>query len=289
MISNLVTGANGVVGQRLVRLLQTGLDDKGWKNRTFRCDLGGTPQADYMPCDIREPGDVARLFHWSQPRIVYHLAAIYGRWVSDVQPFSALTTNVVGTANVADAAGVNCAERFVYISSSEAIDPVETWYGHTKRMAEDVARKFFGRRTLIVRPNMLYHQDEPAGMHRSVLVRFCMAIARGEAVEIHKDTSRNFLHIDDACRMLEHLANDGQAYPDPVYLCTTQAPISTERVAEIIADEMNLPLKVNRVTKPVGIKSTKRPQLHPGLERFLSWDQEIGIRAMAQSMKTRLA
>jgi nucleoside-diphosphate-sugar epimerase len=133
---------------------------------------------------------------------------------------------------------------------------------------------------------MLYHPAEPYGIHRSVAVRFAYAIACGQPVTVHEGTMRNFLYIPDACRMMKHLAESEAEYPEPVVLCNTEAPISIERVAEIMHDEISKyadvgPLQINREPKPPEIKQSKRPLLAKGLEQFLTVPQETGLRSMA--------
>ncbi len=67
-------------------------------------DLGLADEVDHHEVDIRDAAAVARVLDATRPRLVYHLAAQPLVRASWADPLTTFATNVVGTANVVDAA-----------------------------------------------------------------------------------------------------------------------------------------------------------------------------------------
>jgi nucleoside-diphosphate-sugar epimerase len=80
-------------------------------------------------------GEAFGVFMHRRPEIVFHAAAHKHVPVLEVHPEEALATNVIGTANLADAAVASGTERFVLISTDKAINPASVM-GASKWMAE---------------------------------------------------------------------------------------------------------------------------------------------------------
>jgi FlaA1/EpsC-like NDP-sugar epimerase len=89
--------------------------------------------------DLRDRERVFAVFMTYQPEIVFHAAAHKHVPVLEAHPEEALATNVLGTANLADAALFIGTERFVLISTDKAINPVSIM-GASKWLAEQVVR-----------------------------------------------------------------------------------------------------------------------------------------------------
>src|SRR4029450_6054855 len=73
------------------------------------------------------------------PEIVFHAAAHKHVPLLEHHPAEALATNVLGTANLADAAVATGGGHFVLISTDKAINPVSVM-GTSKWLAEQVVR-----------------------------------------------------------------------------------------------------------------------------------------------------
>ena len=143
-----ITGANGFIGQHLVRRFT----EAGWQTRAVI-------RADY------ESDTLARIF--ADADVVVHAAGAT-RAPTHQQLYAA---NVELTKRTLDAARASHAGRFVYISSQAAAGPApsrdgpvdETTppapieeYGRTKLAAERVVRDSAGIPTVIVRPSAVY-------------------------------------------------------------------------------------------------------------------------------------
>lgn len=152
-------------------------------------------------CDVRD-GDRVRHFMLSErPDIVFHAAALKHVPLMEAHPADSFLTNVVGSANVADAASTAGVRNFVFISTDKAVDPPNVM-GATKRLAERTVcqrRREGGTRFNVVRfGNVL-------GSAGSVVPTFQAQIARGGPVTLtHPDIERFFMTIPEAVQLVLH-------------------------------------------------------------------------------------
>ena len=73
--------------------------------------------------DVRDLEALEQVFDRHRPDVVFHAAAHKHVPILEHCPEEAVKTNVVGTANVIDAALRGRVERFVLISTDKAVDP----------------------------------------------------------------------------------------------------------------------------------------------------------------------
>jgi O-antigen biosynthesis protein WbqV len=136
-----------------------------------------------------------------RPEIVFHAAALKHVPLMESHPGDSVLTNVIGSANVADAAVAAGARNFVFISTDKAVDPPNVM-GATKRLAERAVcqrRRVGGPRINVVRfGNVL-------GSAGSVVPTFLTQIARGGPVTLtHPDIERYFMTIPEAVQLVLH-------------------------------------------------------------------------------------
>src|SRR5262245_23187822 len=113
----LVTGDEGSLG--------TALMDK------LKGDVEGR---DIWNMDVRDYGQVKRVFEDVRPSLVYHLAAAKSAPAGELDPWHTSITNIAGTWHVLRAAD-EVGARVVTASTCKACDPV-TVYGASKLVAE---------------------------------------------------------------------------------------------------------------------------------------------------------
>jgi O-antigen biosynthesis protein WbqV len=136
-----------------------------------------------------------------QPQIVFHAAALKHVPLMEAHPADSVLTNVIGSANVADAAIAAGVRNFIFISTDKAVDPPNVM-GATKRLAERTVcqrRRKNGTRINVVRfGNVL-------GSAGSVVPTFMAQIARGGPVTLtHPDIERFFMTIPEAVQLVLH-------------------------------------------------------------------------------------
>jgi O-antigen biosynthesis protein WbqV len=151
--------------------------------------------------NVRDGDRIRAILAEERPQIVFHAAALKHVPLMEAHPSDSVLTNVIGSANVADAAVAAGARNFVFISTDKAVDPPNVM-GATKRLAERTVcqrRRAGGPRINVVRfGNVL-------GSAGSVVPTFLAQIARGGPVTLtHPDIERYFMTIPEAVQLVLH-------------------------------------------------------------------------------------
>ena len=129
--------------------------------------------------DIRNRELIEHIFVSIRPEVVFHAAALKHVPLLESHACEAVSTNVLGTVNVVDAAVRSGVERFVHISTDKAAGPISVM-GASKWLAEQVVllRKPASRKLCAVRfGNVL-------GSRGSVIPTFQRQIAAGGPVTV---------------------------------------------------------------------------------------------------------
>ncbi len=162
----LVTGAAGVMGAHLVRLLL----ESGWAVRGLI--LPGDPgraRLEALGCEARE-GDVSIPSTLrgicDDVDLVYHLAAV----IVSHDPDVFRRVNRDGTAHLVTLAAAAHVRHFVYISSASVTYPRRTPYAESKLLAEGSVRGEGAFEHTIVRPTLAY--DESGGLELMMFLRY---------------------------------------------------------------------------------------------------------------------
>lgn len=214
----LVTGAGGSIGSELCRqihrfgpseLIMLDRDESALHavqlSITGRAMLDGT---DTVLLDIRDRPAIDQLLADCAPQVVFHAAALKHLPLLERHPLEAWKSNVIGTANVLEAAAQSGVETFVNISTDKAADPSSV-LGMSKRVAErltaDVATRAPGRFVSVRFGNVL-------GSRGSVLTTFEQQVAAGGPVTVtHPDVTRYFMTISEACQLVLQAAAIGES------------------------------------------------------------------------------
>ena len=160
--------------------------------------------------DVRDAQHLRATFSRWCPQVVFHAAAYkHVPLMEDLNAWSALRNNTLGTYQAARAAAEAGAERFVLISTDKAVNPTNVM-GASKRAAEMVVsslvEEFTHTRFMAVRfGNVL-------GSSGSVIPKFKEQIARGGPVTVtHPDIIRYFMTIPEAARLVLQAAAIGDS------------------------------------------------------------------------------
>jgi nucleoside-diphosphate-sugar epimerase len=245
----LLTGANGFIGQVLVKQLRTAKigvkvlvkDEKYFPDsETVKLDV--TSNWDINPCEGVDT--------------VFHLAAkvhAVSEAVSDDIQYR--NVNIEGTRKLLEAAQRAGVERFIFFSSVKATGEMaqmqdehcqalpETPYGASKRAAEQlVLNGGYVPCPIVIRPCMVY-----GNTHKGNLPRLIEAIRQGffpPLPELHNH--RSMVHVDDLVQAALLVAQNPQAVGQ-VYIVSDGQSYSTRQLYEWICAALNkqvLPVNV---------------------------------------------
>lgn len=216
-MKSIVTGGAGFIGSHLVdKLLSLGhevvvIDNESsdghdgyyWNRRSQNYKL-----------DIRDFSSIAPLF--VGVNCVYHLAAKASVQASIDNPLPTITTQVMGTANVLEAARLSGVEKFIYSSTSACYgnknpipnnenmreDPLNA-YAIGKLSGEQLVKSYshlYGMKTIAFRYTNVYgERARHVGTYAPAVSKFIKMYKRGEPLTIFGDglQRRDFIHVSD--------------------------------------------------------------------------------------------
>lgn len=217
----LVTGAGGSIGSELCRqlmrlspkaLLLLDINENGVHD--VMLDLQDHDGITLVPLikDIRDWQGITGVFETYRPDVVYHAAAHKHVPLMEYNPEEAIKNNCLGTYNVAQAANLFHAKRFVLVSTDKAVNPTSVM-GASKRIAE-----------MLIQYLNLVSQTQYVGVRfgnvlgstGSVVPLFKKQIAQGGPVTVtHEDMVRYFMTIPEAVQLIIQagaFAHDGEIF-----------------------------------------------------------------------------
>jgi FlaA1/EpsC-like NDP-sugar epimerase len=205
----LITGAGGSIGGELARqtlafhprrlvLLGRG-ENSIFETMNSLTSANGGPELTPVIMDIRERAQLFRLFAEIRPDVVFHAAAHKHVTFMETFPEEAVMTNVLGTANVLDAAVVAGTRRLVFISSDKAVNPTSVM-GATKRVGELLVHQAALENAL---PYTSVRFGNVLSSRGSVIPLFRQQLARGGPLTVtDPDAMRYFMTIPEAVQLV---------------------------------------------------------------------------------------
>ncbi len=281
-VKALVLGSEGNIGAPLVAHLRSlGYD-------VLAVDLRPGWREEYVTADITHPIDLLAAFDWG-PQVVFLLASTVGRMVCEQAGSLAVETNVAGVNNVLQLCK-RAKAQCVFFSSSEVYgpncDPMDevrsqphpnNRYALTKWLGEQLVEyeaRTSGLKAVILRPCMVYDENETVGEHRSAMIRFVSNLARGRPIEVHRGSARSWLHVSDAVRAVEAAA---RVHEYTVINLGHPELIAMADLAEMIRAELKAsPELVVTTDLPPKMTLIKRPTLERQ-HSVLGFEPRVGI------------
>ena len=209
----MVTGAGGTIGAELVRQIAS-LSPRRIvlfelsEFALYRIDLElgrDFPKVERRPVigDVRDRGHLEAVFAQEKPQAVFHAAAIKHVPLAEANPEEAALTNVLGTAQVADACVKHGVGVMVLISTDKAINPSSVM-GATKRVAECYCQALgadakLSRNTRFAAVRF----GNVLGSTGSVVPLFEQQLKRGGPLTVtHRDMVRYFMTVREAVELV---------------------------------------------------------------------------------------
>ncbi|MCS7205117.1 MAG: polysaccharide biosynthesis protein [Leptospiraceae bacterium] len=241
----LITGAGGSIGSGLVlKLLDHGYDNIVLLDHSeyllFQIAHRLNFQYPYYLADIRDYERLEEIFVLENPNVVFHTAALKHVPMLEDHPTEAIKTNVMGTYHLVKLSHLHGVKKFIFISSDKAIKPTSIM-GATKRIGEMICQYFQKQSETIFTSVRFGNVLNSSG---SVIPIFKEQIQKGGPVTVtHKDMSRFFMSIDQACELLVK-AMEIATPNDDVFFLHLGEPINIYELAKfMILSEGKMPHK----------------------------------------------
>ena len=212
----LITGAAGSIGSELTRQIATMgagkivlFDNAETPLHNLRLELEDKYGKGYFEPiigDVRQKTRLEYVFRRFNPQIIFHAAAYKHVPLMEENPCEAVLVNSIGSRNVANIAVKYNAEMMVMVSTDKAVNPTNVM-GCSKRIAEiyiqslglAIERGEIESRTRFVTTRF----GNVLGSNGSVIPRFKEQIEKGGPITVtHKDITRFFMTIPEACRLV---------------------------------------------------------------------------------------
>jgi len=249
----LVTGSAGFIGHHLTaRLLSDGHEVIGVDNYSPYYDVGLKhartarlrDRAGFTEhrIDIATPGALAEIFADVRPATVFHMAAQPGVRFSLEQPHTYVTSNLVGFANLIEAARSHPPAHLIYASSSSVYgantalpsseaNPAEhplTLYAASKKANEAMAHAYAHLFDLPMTGVRFFTVYGEWGRPDMAFFSFTRAILAGDTITANNrgEMSRDFTYIADVVEALVRLMDHPPA-PDADWSSDTPTPATS--------------------------------------------------------------
>src|SRR5215216_248370 len=242
----LVTGAGGSIGKELsrqisrlgpARLILLDRDESGLYYLNQELHREDFYEAEVFVGDVTIPERVSFVFERFRPQLVFHAAAYKHVPMMELQSTEAIINNVLGTQNVARAAGAYGASKYINVSTDKAVNPVNVM-GATKRLAEMLVKDIAGEYPETVYASVRF--GNVLGSRGSVVPTFKQQIEAGGPVTVtHPEMIRYFMTIPEAVSLILQAGAMADAYG--TYVLEMGRPVRITDLARKMIEIMGAP------------------------------------------------
>jgi FlaA1/EpsC-like NDP-sugar epimerase len=229
--SILVTGAGGSIGSELCRQIgrffpQNLILLDRTENNLYEIEMEMRRDFAYLQCspvlgDVLNPSALNSSFLKYRPTVVFHAAAYKHVPMMEINPWEAISTNILGTRNLLGVAQEFEAERFVMVSTDKAVRPTNVM-GASKRVAE-LLTQCHNRSSNPTR-FMAVRFGNVIGSSGSVIPLFKKQIEMGGPVTVtHPEVTRYFMTIPEAAQLILQAGSIGEG--GEVFILDMGSPI----------------------------------------------------------------
>ncbi len=303
-----ITGGAGFIGSTLASKLVDENEVTAYDNLS-RNALGGSPLLDHPNFRLVE-GDILDFEHLHAEMdgndVVIHCAAIAGIDTVIVKPVVTMRVNMVGSANVLEAASrLNGCERVVCFSTSEVFGPnafrsteedtsvigkvgEARWTYAVSKLAEEhlviAYNHQMGLPTTVVRPFNVYG---PSQVGEGALKIFIERALRDETIEIHGDGTqiRAWCYVDDMVEAVLLAMTRPEAVGESFNIGNSRAVLTIYGLANTVVRVLKSKSEIKFVRKDYVDVELRVPNVAKALALLgfeAKVDIEDGIRRTAQ-------
>jgi FlaA1/EpsC-like NDP-sugar epimerase len=187
---------------------------------------------------LTDPGFVTSVVNEFRPDIIYHAAAYKHVPIGEDNAFQMSKNNILGTANLLDAALQKGVSRFVLVSSDKAVRPANIM-GATKQVTEQLVLAKAGQNNGV--EFAIVRFGNVLGSSGSVVPIFNSQISKGGPVTVtHRDVTRYFMTITEAVSLV---IEAGLMGTDQIYVLDMGDPVKISDLAKRLIALRGLKLK----------------------------------------------
>src|SRR5215208_2956558 len=284
----LVTGAGGSIGKELSRqisrlgpakLILLDRDESGLYYLNTELRREDFYDTEVFVGDVTHSERVSFAFETFRPQLVFHAAAYKHVPMMEQQATEAIVNNVLGTLNVARAAGAYGTSKFINVSTDKAVSPVNVM-GATKRLAEKVVRELSSEYPETIYASVRF--GNVLGSRGSVVPTFRQQIEAGGPVTVtHPDMIRYFMTIPEAVSLILQAGAMAEGYG--TYVLEMGRPVAITDLARKMIEIMGAP---NVTIKFVGLRPGEKlkEELSEEGEQRGTTDHQMVFRLSSENM-----
>ena len=226
----LITGAAGSIGSEITRQLATypvkklvllDQSESGIFELMNEMKIS-YPMLECIPelATVRELSTMEKIMLLHKPDIVFHAAAYKHVPLLEMFPIELISTNILGTINVAEAALKSNVNKFVMISTDKAVNPTNLM-GASKRIAEIYIQELNARGEMKC---ITTRFGNVLGSNGSVVPTFRKQIESGGPITVtHPEITRYFMTIPEASMLVLEAATMGKG--DEIFVFDMGEPV----------------------------------------------------------------
>ncbi|MBU4317140.1 MAG: polysaccharide biosynthesis protein [Proteobacteria bacterium] len=257
----LVTGAGGSIGSELCRQIcrfrpETLILFERAESPLYDIELelrSSFPSIQIIPVlgSVQDKKQLEPVFSHYHPGVVFHAAAYKHVPMLEIQPWKAITNNVLGTRNLVEVSSEFNVNRFVLVSTDKAVRPTNIM-GASKRICELLV----GAQSLVPQNRtrfMIVRFGNVAGSVGSVIPLFKKQIEQGGPVTVtHPEITRYFMTIPEASQLILQAGSMGTG--GEIFILEMGKPIKIVDIAKDIIRLSGFAPDVDIAIKFIGLR-----------------------------------
>lgn len=296
----LITGGLGFIGSRFVRMLlekEPGLKITNFDKLSYAgnplnlADVEDNPHYELVIGDVADYGHVDWLFAQGSFDAVVHFAAesMVDRSIESSAPF--IQSNVAGTQVLLDAALKHSTSRFLQVSTDEVYGSLgdegefteeaplapNNPYSASKAAGDLLCRAYFVTHKLPVLVTRCSNNYGPRQFPEKLIPLMIAKAMRDEQLPVYGDGLhvRDWLYVDDHCRALWEVLNDGT--PGEVYNIGGGRGMPNLELVKLLLDKLGKPRSlISHVPDRPG-HDRRYAISYAKLKRELGWTPQVSF------------